>query len=115
MTRNLELVREEPPKGWADLSDELVALRTLTGTFLEKLDVGDAQPDEGQVDSLTKLVRALTTLADFTLKAEQTISAKELRELTSSMGQVVNSHVSDPATRAKIQREWLGLMSEVVG
>lgn len=92
-----------------DLGAELGRLREL---------VSEAMAGETHVleyaEQMATLVRAVTGLAAHQLKAEQTISAKELRSLVSSMGNVVNEYVDDNIIRAKIQRGWLALIGSVV-
>lgn len=106
---SLALVDGSTPSGGIDLSDELEKLRGIAGQALES-----GYVDKDSAAGLASLINAVTKLAEFKLKAEQSISAGELRSLVISMGQSVNAHVHDRTVQAKIQREWLGLIGDRV-
>lgn len=113
---SVELVQQEqhpPPDGWTDLSGELVTLRAITAKLMDSANspLSPGEFDKDLIDAVAKLVTAVTKLSEFRLKAESTITAKEVRQLVMSMGRVVNTHIEDRSIRSKIKREWLDLIS----
>lgn len=111
MAANLSIVAPVKSDDDIDLSVELTKLRALTDTVIGNAECGY---DKDTIDSVAKLVTAVTKLAEFKLKTEQMIPAGEVRSLITALGAAVNSHVHDRALKAKIQRDWLGLISEAV-
>lgn len=107
MGANLKLV-DSAEVEQTDLSSELKKLRRLADTLL-----GGATSDPRDIDSIAKLVTAVTKLADFVLKSQQTVTLAEVNALTIAMGAAVDAHVVDPRVRDKIRRDWVRLASEV--
>ena len=95
-----------------DLSSELTKLRGLTDSLLDGATSDTTDPRD--IDSIAKLVTAVTRLADFVLKSQQTVTLAEVNALTIAMGAAVDAHVVDPRARDKIKRDWLRLASEAV-
>ena len=108
MGANLKLV-DSVEVDQTDLSSELTKLRGLTDSLLD-----GATSDPRDIDSIAKLVTAVTRLADFVLKSQQTVTLAEVNALTIAMGAAVDAHVVDPRARDKIKRDWLRLASEAV-
>lgn len=108
MGANLKLV-DSPVPDETDLSSELKKLRGLTDSLLD-----GATSDPRDIDSIAKLVTAVTRLADFVLKSQQTVTLGEVNDLTMAMGAAVDAHVVDARTRDKIKRDWLRLASGMV-
>ncbi len=108
MGANLKLV-DSVEVEQTDLSSELKKLRGLTDLLLD-----GATSDPRDIDSIAKLVTAVTRLADFVLKSQQTVTLAEVNSLTIAMGAAVDAHVVDPRARDKIKRDWLRLASEAV-
>lgn len=108
MAADLKLV-DSPVPDETDLSSELKKLRELTGSILD-----GATDDPHVIDSIAKLITAVTRLADFVLKSQQTVTLAEVNALTIAMGAAVDSHVVDARARDKIKRDWMRLASEVV-
>ena len=107
----LRLVKDAPAH-WSDLTSELERLRELTSSVI---DMPDGGPDKDSVDALAKLVGAMTKLAEFTLKAEQSVSISEVNSLVGMMSESVNIHVTDPVARRKIKQDWLRLVEGMTG
>jgi hypothetical protein len=68
----------------------------------------------GDPAAMAAMLRALTGIAAHQLKAEQSITAKELRSLVTSLAAVVNDCVDDATVRERIRRGWLALIGGAV-
>ena len=110
MAANLSIV--EPVKSAdIDLSVELTKLRALADTVIGNAECGY---DKDTIDSVAKLIASVTKLAEFKLKVDNMVPVTEVMSLVTSLGACVNSHIHDRALKAKIQRDWLSLISEAV-
>ena len=99
------------PKPYQALGVELEKLRDLTSEVMDATSVGD----DKAIESLAKLVNAVSTLAKTCLACEKTVTEKEVNALIASMGAAVFAHVKDQSILAAINRDWMALVRESTG